>query len=232
MSAHQPLILIVEDEASIQTMLKLSLENAGFSALTALDTKQAQKLFMSKLPDLILLDWMLPGQSGVEYIKKLRANELTRHIPIILLTAKAEEENKIIGLDSGADDYVTKPFSPRELVTRVKTVLRRGLLQPHHERIVWEAMTIDLASRQVLIKKQAIKLTPKTFELLTFLIKHKNRICTREQLLNHVWGLDSMATDRTVDVHIRRLRQALAPFGYDAHIQTQHSAGYQFTENP
>jgi two-component system phosphate regulon response regulator PhoB len=230
MKATTPLILIIEDEDAIKEMLKLSLRMAGFATMEAADTKGAQGLMGSRLPDLIVLDWMLPGQSGVQYIKKLRQEDLTKHIPIILLTAKAEEENKIIGLDAGADDYITKPFSPRELIMRIKTVLRRGLILSTDATITLHQLVLNTQTRQVNINNNLVALTPKTFELLLYLLKHKDRICTREQLLNHVWGITSLALDRTVDVHIKRLRSALQPFGYERYIQTLHSVGYRLTE--
>ncbi len=229
MKTSKPCILIIEDETAIRQMLKLALETADFSCLEAGSTKQAQQQLMTRLPNLILLDWMLPGQSGVEYIKTLRMNSVTRHIPIILLTARAEEENKIIGLNSGADDYITKPFSPRELISRIKTVLRRGPIVNPDAEIKVRDFSLNTQTHQVKVGRQSIHVTPKNFALLHFFVTHADRVCSREQLLNHIWGLDSTASDRTVDVYVRRLRKILAPYGYDHWIHTVHSLGYRFS---
>jgi two-component system phosphate regulon response regulator PhoB len=225
-----PLILIIEDEESIKEMVKLSLEMAGFDTVAANSTTQAETQLNTTLPDLILVDWMLPGQSGVDYIKRLRNRATTRHIPIILLTAKAEEENKIKGLDSGADDYVTKPFSPRELITRIKTVLRRGPLMDMAGIIKIANLSLNTHTRQASVEDKVIPLTPKTYKLLHFFMRHQDRIYSREQLLNHIWGGESDVTDRTVDVHIRRLRKALEKYQCDHLVQTIFGVGYKFSE--
>lgn len=230
MTLKKPLILIVEDEISIQDMLQLSLSSANFSTLTAGSVKEAEIKIANTIPDLILLDWMLPGQSGVEFTKKLRSDSTTMHIPIILLTAKAEEENKVIGLDTGADDYITKPFSPRELISRIKTVLRRGQLVSTGGIIKLKDLTLNVHTRQVDIQGNKLELTPMTYELLYFFLKHQHRIYSREQLLQHVWGGEKDITDRTVDVQIRRLRQALQTYHYDYLIQTLYGLGYRFSD--
>ena len=201
---NKPLILIVEDEESIR-MLRLSLEMAGFTTAEASNTKLAEAQIAIAIPDLILVDWMMPGQSGVDYIKRLRSQNTTMHIPIILLTAKAEEENKLKGLDSGADDYITKPFSPRELITRIKTVLRRGPLVNTEGFIKIKDLCLNVHTRHVTIAGNLLELTPKTYELLYFFIRHQDRLYTRERFLTHVWGGEKDVSDRTVNMHIRRL---------------------------
>ncbi len=225
-----PLILIIEDEEAIQEMLNVSLTMAGFATMTAANTRQAEEKNQQKMPDLILLDWMLPGQSGVDYLKNLRNNPMTMHIPIILLTAKAEEENKIRGLEAGADDYVIKPFSPRELITRIKTVLRRGPLVSTEGLIQIQALRLNVHTREVDIDGHPLDLTPMTFQLLYFFMRHQNRIYSREQLLTHVWGGEKYVNDRTVDVQIKRLRNALREYEYDHFIHTIYGVGYQFSE--
>lgn len=229
---EKPLILIIEDEEAIQEMLTVSLAMAGFTTMTATNTRQAEKKNQQQLPDLILLDWMLPGQSGVDYLQKLRNNATTMHIPIILLTAKAEEENKIRGLEAGADDYIIKPFSPRELITRIKTVLRRGPLVSTEGLIRIQSLSVNVHSHDVMVGEKHLDLTPMTFQLLLFFMRHQNRIYSREQLLTHVWGGDKYVNDRTVDVQIRRLRNALKAYGYDHLIHTVYGVGYQFSESP
>jgi len=227
----KPLILIVEDEAAIKEMLQLSLNLAGFATVAASTTKEAEEKNASHIPDLILLDWMLPGQSGVDYIKKLRNNPTTMHIPIILLTAKAEEENKVKGLDTGADDYITKPFSPRELLSRIKTVLRRGPLVSTEGIITIKDLVLNTHTRSARIHEQPLELSPIIYNLLYFFIRHQNRVYTREQLLQHVWGGEKDVNDRTVDVQIRRLRKVLKIHGYDYLIQTIYGTGYRFSED-
>ncbi|HVV68075.1 MAG TPA: response regulator [Gammaproteobacteria bacterium] len=227
----KPLILIVEDEAAILEMLQLSLNMAGFATTTASSTKAAEEKNAARIPDLILLDWMLPGQSGVDYIKKLRNDPTTMHIPIILLTAKAEEENKIKGLDAGADDYITKPFSPRELLSRIKTVLRRGPLVSTEGIITIKDLVLNTHTRSVSIGEKSLELSPIIYDLLYFFIRHQNRVYTREQLLQHVWGGDKDINDRTVDVQIRRLRKVLKNYGYDHYIHTIYGTGYLFSED-
>lgn len=225
-----PLILIVEDEQPIRAMLRIALEKQ-FQVQEAADAMQAEKWILShQLPDLILLDWMLPKMSGVAFTKRLKQNRLTQNIPIIMLTAKAEESDKVTGLETGVDDFVVKPFSPRELIARVQAVLRRGpLKQPDNVMIIRELM-IDLNSQRVSIADQNLKLGPLEYKLLCFFVTHPDRVYSRDELLSHVWGNDTFIDERTVDVHIRRLRKRLKLGDHDRLIQTIHGSGYRFSE--
>lgn len=223
-------ILIIEDELSIRTMLRYALEMAQFKVSEAENAKQAQQILSSKdIPDLILLDWMLPKTTGVEFTKRLKQNKVTSNVPIIMLTAKAEEENKILGLEAGADDYVTKPFSPRELIARIRAVLRRGALEIVQGLIQVQSLQIDTQSQRVMIGDQVVKLGPLEYRLLVFFATHLDRVFSRDELLSHVWGSDVYVDERTVDVHIRRLRKQLKPEDYDKMIQTVHGSGYRFS---
>ncbi len=221
-------ILIVEDEITIRDMLRFALEPAGFEIMEAGSAKEAEQQIAKSIPHLILLDWMLPGLSGVDFASKLKNKLATQNIPIIMLTAKAEESNKIKGLETGADDYITKPFSPRELIARVKTVLRRGPLVSPDDLIKIHDLQLNVQSQQLIINNTIIELTPVEYRLLHFFITHPNRVYNREQLLNHVWGGDKYIDERTVDVQIRRLRNRLKPHGYHVYIKTMRSSGYQF----
>ncbi|MBI5612103.1 MAG: phosphate regulon transcriptional regulator PhoB [Gammaproteobacteria bacterium] len=222
-------ILIVDDEPAIRAMLGLSLREAGYECLEAEDTTQAQAQIVADPPDLILLDWMLPGVSGVEFARRLRRERLTRDIPIIMLTARTEEEDKVRGLDTGADDYITKPFSTRELAARIKALLRRAA--PHSTDLPVESggLTLDPASHRVHAGKRAIELGPTEFRLLHFFMTHPERVHSRERLLNDVWGNNVYVEERTIDVHIRRLRKALTASGHDRLVQTVRGAGYRFS---
>ena len=224
-------ILIVEDEASIGDMLSFTLGNAGFQTSTAVDARQAQTLIIKQRPDLILLDWMLPGLSGIDYARRLKKDELTQDIPVIMLTARVEEDDKIQGLDSGADDYITKPFSTRELIARIKAVLRRAGV-PIDSVLQTEQLTLDSASHRVSIAGQSLQLGPTEFRLLEFFMSHPERVYSRSQLLDRVWGSTVYVEERTVDVHIRRLRKQLQPYGYEYLIQTVRGAGYRFSTKP
>ena len=221
-------ILIVEDEVSIGDMLSFTLGNAGFKTSTAVDARQAQTLIVEQRPDLILLDWMLPGLSGLDYAKRLKKDELTQDIPVIMLTARVEEDDKIQGLDSGADDYITKPFSTRELIARIKAVLRRAGVAVDSV-LQTEQLTLDGASHRVSIAGQSLQLGPIEFRLLEFFMSHPERVYSRSQLLDRVWGSNVYVEERTVDVHIRRLRKQLQPYGYEYLIQTVRGAGYRFS---
>lgn len=225
-------ILIIEDEVAIRDMVRFALESAGFSLMEAGDAREAEQQIARHIPNLILLDWMLPGLSGVDYVKQLKQKVLTRDIPIIMLTAKAEEDNKIKGLEVGADDYITKPFSPRELIARIKTILRRSLLITPDGIIHVDDLHLDTNTHQVTIKDRSIELAPIEYKLLYFLMTHQDRIYSREQLLDHVWGRENYIDERTVDVQIRRLRNQLKPEGYDIYIKTVHGTGYQFIRKP
>lgn len=221
-------ILIIEDEITIRDMLRFALEPSGFEIMEAGSAKEAEHLMAKNIPQLILLDWMLPGLSGVDFAKKLKGKATTQNIPIIMLTAKAEETNKIKGLETGADDYITKPFSPRELIARVRTVLRRGPLVSPDDLISVRGLQLNIQSHQLTINHEVIELTPIEYRLLHFFITHPNRVYNREQLLDHIWGGEKYIDERTVDVQIRRLRDRLKPYGYHVHIKTVRGSGYQF----
>ncbi len=222
-------ILIVDDEAAIRQMVCLALAQAGYTCLEAADAGEAQTRILEQVPDLILLDWMLPGTSGVEYARRLRREKLTQKIPVIMLTARVEEEDKVRGLDSGADDYITKPFSTRELQARIKALLRRA--SPHAAEVALEVdgLQLDPATHRVSAGAQHIALGPTEFRLLQFFMSHPERVHSRERLLNDVWGNNVYVEERTVDVHIRRLRKALATSGHDRLIQTVRGAGYRLS---
>jgi two-component system phosphate regulon response regulator PhoB len=222
-------ILIVDDEAAIRQMVCLALSQAGYQCLEAADAQEAQARIVAELPDLILLDWMLPGISGVDYARRLRREKLTRHIPIIMLTARTEEEDKVRGLDSGADDYVTKPFSPRELVARIQALQRRTTPQATEIAIEADGLLLDPVTHRVTINGQHLDLGPTEFRLLHFFMAQPERVHARERLLNGVWGDNVYVEERTVDVHIRRLRKALAASGHDRLIQTVRGSGYRFS---
>ncbi len=222
-------ILIVEDEQPIREMVVFSLTGSGFEVDEAADARQAQACIAECLPDLILLDWMLPGMSGIDFARRLKREDLTRELPIIMLTARAEEEDKVQGLESGADDYITKPFSPRELVARIRAVLRRGNPAAEDETLRANELSVDLASHRVSIGDALLDLGPTEYRLLEFFMSHPERVYSRGQLLDRVWGSNVYVEERTVDVHIRRLRKVLEPFGYDALIQTVRGAGYRFS---
>ncbi|MGO5000547.1 phosphate regulon transcriptional regulator PhoB [Oceanisphaera sp. W20_SRM_FM3] len=222
-------ILVVEDEVAIRDMLCLILEQKGFSPEPAADYQQALDLLKEPYPELILLDWMLPGGSGIQLIKHLKQHELTRDIPVIMLTARAEEEDKIRGLDVGADDYITKPFSPKELTSRLNAVLRRVAPMAVDEVVEMQGLKLDPATHRVSANEQTLELGPTEFRLLHFFMTHPERVYSREQLLNNVWGTNVYVEDRTVDVHIRRLRNAISLAGHDQMIQTVRGAGYRFS---
>lgn len=222
-------ILIVDDESSIRDMLRIALEMANYHCLEAGDAQDAHSLIVDKKPDLILLDWMLPGTTGVELARRLKREEVTASIPIIMLTAKAEEDNKVQGLEIGADDYITKPFSPRELVARLKAVLRRADGTSDHGPIEVEGLVLDPVSHRVTINDEPVQMGPTEYRLLEFFLTHQERVYTRNQLLDHVWGGNVYVEERTVDVHIRRLRKALQLDDHDRFVQTVRGAGYRFS---
>ncbi len=221
-------ILIVEDEPAIQELIAVNLEGAGHRALRAADAQQALALMRQTLPDLVLLDWMLPGQSGLAIARQLRGSARTRGIPIIMLTAKSAESDKIMGLEAGADDYVTKPFSPRELLARIKAVLRRRAPQLTEDVVERRGLRLDPVAHRVSGNGLALDLGPTEFRLLHFFMTHAERVHSRAQLLDQVWGDHVYVEERTVDVHIRRLRQALEASGHDALIETVRGTGYRF----
>lgn len=222
-------ILIVEDEPAIQELLAFNVMQAGFQALRAEDAESAWQQIRNNVPDLILLDWMLPNTSGVVLAKQLRADARTGDIPIIMLTARGEERDKILGLESGADDYITKPFSPRELMARIRAVLRRHLPAMPDDTVTAGGLELSPASHRVTAKGVTIDLGPTEFRLLHFFMTHTERVYSRTQLLDQVWGTQVFVEERTVDVHIRRLRAALEASGMDKLIQTVRGSGYRFS---
>ncbi len=223
-------ILVVEDEASIRDMLRFALERVEFRIAVAGNAQEARLRIAESRPDLILLDWMMPGLSGVEYARELKAGATTKDIPIIMVTARAEEEDKVRALNIGADDYVSKPFSFPELIARIQAVLRRAMPGGEEERLAVAGLEVDAASQRVSAGGAAVKLGPTEYRLLHFFISHPERVYTREQVLDRVWGQNVYVEERTVDVHIRRLRKALQPHGYDNMIQTVRGTGYRFSE--
>ena len=222
-------IMLVEDEAPIREMLKIVLEQAGFSVNEAEDFDIALEKMVEPYPDLVLLDWMLPGGSGVQLARKLKEHEFTRDIPIIMLTARGEEEDKVRGLEAGADDYITKPFSPKELVARIKAVMRRVTPTASDELINFAGLVLDPVAHRVSANDDRVEMGPTEFKLLHFFMAHAERVFSREQLLDNVWGTNVYVEDRTVDVHIRRLRKAISAHGHDSMIQTVRGAGYRFS---
>jgi two-component system phosphate regulon response regulator PhoB len=225
-----PLVMIVEDEAPLVTMLRYNLEKEGFGVCEAANGEEALVQIAERKPDVVLLDWMLPLVSGIEVCRQIRRAPQSRSLPIIMLTARGEEADKVRGLNSGADDYVTKPFSPSELIARVRAVIRRSKPDSTSETLVFADIAMDLAAHRVTRQDRQIHLGPTEFRLLRFLMEHPGRVYTREQLLDAVWGHDVYVEIRTVDVHIRRLRKALnAPHETDV-IRTVRSAGYSLDE--
>ena len=222
-------ILVVDDEQPIREMVEFSLERAGFNVVEAADGAEARIAIADQRPDLILLDWMLPDVSGLDLARALRRENLAREIPIVMLTARTEEEDKVRGLDAGADDYVTKPFGPRELIARIKAVLRRAAGDASDEVLETGPLRIEVATHRVLVHDEAVHLGATEFRLLKFFVAHPERVYTREQLLDHVWGPNVYVEERTVDVHIRRLRKALDGTGAERFVQTVRGAGYRFS---
>ena len=223
-----PTILVVEDEPAIQELLAINLKHAGFLVARAGSAEEGDAVVRAALPDLVILDWMLPGQSGVALAKKLRGEERTKDLPIIMLTARVHEEDKIQGLEAGADDYITKPFSPKELVARVRAVLRRRSPHLAGEAIDIGGLKLNPATHRVTSGDETVELGPTEFRLLFFFMTHPERVYTRAQLLDDVWGDHVFIEERTVDVHIRRLRAALEPYGHHERIETVRGTGYRF----
>jgi two-component system phosphate regulon response regulator PhoB len=222
-------ILIVEDEPAIQELLAFNVIQCGFRAIQALDVASAMVHITRALPDLVLLDWMLPDTTGVEFARRLRADQRTRNIPIIMLTARSEERDKVTGLESGADDYITKPFSPRELMARIRAVLRRRMPEISEETVTIAGLELSPTTHRVNAKGTMLDLGPTEFRILHFFMTHAERVYSRTQLLDQVWGDHVFVEERTVDVHIRRLRQALEPSGLDSMVQTVRGSGYRFS---
>ena len=222
-------ILLVEDEPGIQELLKLNLGQAGHQVTAASDAEDALQYLRNTLPDVILLDWMLPGMSGIDLCKRLRSDNRYQPVPIIMLTARGEEQDRVAGLDTGADDYSTKPFSPRELVSRIRAVLRRRAPQMTEEEVDIAGLKLDPVSHRVSGNGTPIELGPTEFRLLHFFMTHAERVYSRSQLLDQVWGDDVFVEERTVDVHIRRLRLALEVSGHESLVQTVRGSGYRFS---
>jgi two-component system phosphate regulon response regulator PhoB len=222
-------ILIIEDEPAIQELLSVNLRHAGYTVQTAADAAAAQAIIGQAVPDLILLDWMLPDIPGIRLARQLRGTERTRDIPLIMLTARGAEQDKVDGLEAGADDYITKPFSPRELLARIRSLLRRRAPQLADDPIQMGELQLDPQARRIVGGGRPLPMGPSEFRLLHFLMTHADRIYSRGQLLDHIWGDHVFLEERTVDVHIRRLRKALSPAGLDYYIHTIRGAGYRFS---
>jgi two-component system phosphate regulon response regulator PhoB len=230
MSAKQ--ILVVEDERPIREMIAFGLRRAGFEVREAADARTGREEVANKRPDLLLVDWMLPDTSGLEFTRALKRDRETSELPVIMLTARAEEGDKVAGLEGGADDYITKPFSPRELLARINAVLRRVAPAEGSERIEIEGLLLDQSSQRVSVGERTVALGPTEYRMLAFFMTHPERVYTREQLLDRVWGGNVYVEERTIDVHIRRLRKALEEFGHDRLIQTVRGSGYRFSARP
>jgi two-component system, OmpR family, phosphate regulon response regulator PhoB len=230
MSAKQ--ILVVEDERPIREMIAFGLRRAGFEVREAADAQSGRAEVANRRPDLLLVDWMLPDTSGLEFTRALKRDRETRELPVIMLTARAEEGDKVAGLEGGADDYITKPFSPRELLARINAVLRRTTPVEGTERIDVEGLVLDQSSQRVSSGERTVALGPTEYRMLAFFMTHPERVYTREQLLDRVWGGNVYVEERTIDVHIRRLRKALEEYGYDRLIQTVRGSGYRFSARP
>ncbi|MGD2112832.1 MAG: phosphate regulon transcriptional regulator PhoB [Gammaproteobacteria bacterium] len=224
-----PLICVIEDDPAVREMLRFLLVKEGWQVCEAVDTVEADKHLLQRQPNLILLDWMLPGMSGLEYARKLAQDQATREIPVIMLTARGEEEDKVRSLESGVDDYVTKPFSPRELLARIRAVLRRVAPHEGDERIEVDGLSLDPVSHRVTANDSVVGLGAKELRLLHFFMTHPDRVYTRGQLLDRVWGMNAFVEERTVDVYVLRLRKALEKHGYDQLVQTVRGVGYRFS---
>jgi len=222
-------ILVVEDEAPIREMLRFALERAEFRVGLSQDAQEARLLIAEAMPDLILMDWMMPGMTGLEFTRELKSAPHTKDIPIIMLTARTEEEDTVRGLNVGCDDYVSKPFSLPELVARIQAVLRRTLPGGVEEQMAVAGLQVDAASQRVTARGEPVRLGPTEYRLLHFFVSHPERVYTREQVLDRVWGQNVYVEERTVDVHIRRLRKALEPYSLERLVQTVRGAGYRFS---
>jgi two-component system, OmpR family, phosphate regulon response regulator PhoB len=225
-------ILVVEDEQPIRDLIAFGLRRAGCDVALAGHSQEALASIGDRRPDLVLVDWMLPDMSGLELVRALRRDATTRDIPIVMLTARGEEGDKVTGLESGADDYVTKPFSARELVARIQAVLRRSAPVGEAERVEVEGLSLDQAGHRVAANGQPVVLGPTEYRMLAFLMTHPDRVYSRSQLLDRVWGGNVYVEERTVDVHVRRLRKSLEASGYDRFVQTVRGAGYRFSAQP
>jgi len=221
-------VLVVEDDHDIRDMLVFSLEKAGFVVVESEDAETAVSKLGNILPDIMLVDWMLPGMNGPEFIRRVRKDELTQPIPVIMLTARGDEADKICGLENGADDYVTKPFSPKELIARIKALLRRSG-NSDDEVLQINELSLNTQAHRLTIKNESVNIGPTEYKLLEFFLLHQDRVYSREQLLDLVWGRNVYVEERTVDVHVLRLRKLLSPHGYEKLLQTVRGAGYRFS---
>ena len=222
-------ILIVEDEPAIRQMIAFGLRRAGFEVREAVDYRQAREALADQRPDLVLVDWMLPDMSGLELTRTLKRDRETREVPVIMLTARAEEGDKVTGLESGADDYVTKPFSPRELIARINAVLRRTGASGLDHVVEFEALKLDQQGQRITVGGQTVPLGPTEYRMLEFFMTHPERVFSRDQLLDRLWGGNVYVEERTIDVHVRRLRKSLEKFGLDRFVQTVRGSGYRFS---
>jgi two-component system, OmpR family, phosphate regulon response regulator PhoB len=225
-------ILIVEDEPAIQELVAYTCSSNGYSVRRAESVSAAREAIGQQLPDLVLLDWMLPDKPGIELLKDLRTEDRTRAVPVIMLTARGSEADRVVGLDTGADDYVVKPFSPRELVSRIRAVFRRRAPQHSGESVSYGPLTIDPARHEVMVEGKPVSMGLAEFKLLSFLVNHPDRVYSRPQLLDNVWGDHVFIEERTVDVHVLRLRKALAPAGAQHLVQTVRGLGYRLSMRP
>lgn len=228
MGNNQIKVLVVEDEAAIRDMIRFALEKAGMAVQTAANAHESLIRISEDRPDIILMDWMMPSVSGLELTRRLRKDSFTEDIPIIMLTARVSEDDKVAGLEAGTDDYVIKPFSPRELLARIRAVMRRSNPADDQGQIVAGPLSLDTISRRVLINKEEIQIGPTEYRLLEFFMSHPGRAYSRTQILDHVWGSNAYLEERTVDVHIRRLRKALEPAQASDYLQTVRGHGYRF----
>jgi two-component system phosphate regulon response regulator PhoB len=228
LNSKQPQVLVVDDESAIRDMVQFTLGRAGMDVTGAADARAALSSISERRPDIILMDWMMPGVSGIELTRRLRREPLTADIPIIMLTARVTEDDKVAGLEAGTDDYVIKPFSPRELVARIRAVLRRASPADEKGRVTAGALTLDTVARRVLATGAELHPGPTEYRLLEFFMSHQGRAYSRSELLDHVWGASAYIEERTVDVHIRRLRKVLQPSGLEHYVQTVRGHGYRF----
>ena len=231
MTEKQISVLVVDDESAIREMIRFALGKSGMTVECAASGQEALEKISTQLPDILLLDWMMPNMSGPQLTRRLRKDPVTKDIPIIMLTAKVSEDDKVTGLNAGADDYIIKPFSPRELVARISAVLRRYDPGEADGKITAGAISMNTVSRQVHLAQKPTHIGPTEYRLLEFFITHENRAFSRSQLLDHVWGTNVFLEERTVDVHIRRLRKILGTAKLDHYIQTVRSHGYRFKAN-
>jgi len=228
-SSHQPNVLVIDDEEALRDMIRFALEKAGMGVTLAANAQEALVSINESRPDIILMDWMMPGVSGLELTRRLRRDAFTEDIPIIMLTARVAEDDKVAGLEAGTDDYVVKPFSPRELLARIRAVTRRSSAADDSGRLEVGRLTIDTISRRVLDGSgEDIRMGPTEYRLLEFFMSHPGRAYSRAQILDHVWGANAYLEERTVDVHIRRLRKALEASGTNIYLQTVRGHGYRF----